>query len=112
MELACHCGNIHLYTSQKPNQITECNCSVCRRYGALWAYYAPQEVQISEDIASRFYIWGDKEVEFHFCPVCGCITHYITTPKCDIRRVALNMRMADPALLTGIAVRKFDGASQ
>ena len=38
-----------------------------------------------------FYIWCGKEVEFHRCNVCGCMTHYVTTEKCDVDVVAVNM---------------------
>jgi len=28
-------------------QVTQCNCSVCRRYGTLWAYYRRSAVSIT-----------------------------------------------------------------
>lgn len=27
-------------------EVTECNCSICRRYGVLWAYYPPDRVRV------------------------------------------------------------------
>jgi len=56
-----------------------------------------------------FYIWGDKEVEFHRCNVCGCMTHYVTTEKCDVDVVAINMRMAEEEILQDIPLRLIDG---
>jgi hypothetical protein len=29
-----------------PSEVTECNCSICRRYGVLWAYYPPNQVRV------------------------------------------------------------------
>lgn len=34
----CHCGAVR-WTFEAPlESITACNCTTCRRYGALWAY--------------------------------------------------------------------------
>lgn len=112
MEANCHCGNIQIEAGEAPEQVTECNCSICRRYAALWAYYNPENVRINVRAhQSKFYIWGDREVEFHHCTVCGCLTHYVTTPKCTDRIVAINVRMSDPVLISEIPVREVDNAS-
>jgi hypothetical protein len=112
METKCHCGNIEIRAAKLPEQVTNCNCSICRRYAALWAYYSPEDVDIYfRDYPSKFYLWGDREVEFHHCTVCGCLTHYVTTQKCKDRIVAINTRMSDPVLISGIPVREVDNAS-
>ena len=35
----CHCGAVRVDVPRKPRRLTSCNCSICRRYGTLWAYY-------------------------------------------------------------------------
>ena len=30
---------VSLEIDSPPEEVTECNCSMCRRYGVLWAYY-------------------------------------------------------------------------
>ena len=35
---ACHCGSAGWTLEGDPGPVTACNCSLCRRYGALWAY--------------------------------------------------------------------------
>ena len=35
---SCHCGAVCLEIDAAPAEVTECNCSICRRYGGLWAY--------------------------------------------------------------------------
>ena len=112
MKLTCHCGNIELTAAYIPKEIANCNCSICRRYAASWAYYEPKDVSISHtQKASGAYIWGDKEVAFHHCTLCGCITHYVTTDKCDANVTAINMCMADNEIKDAIPVRKIDGAA-
>lgn len=82
MQLSCHCGLIQIEVSSVPVQLTSCNCSVCSRYAALWGYYGPAEVNVSDDkLSGRSYLWGDECVEFFHCQECGCITHYLTNKK-------------------------------
>ena len=38
IEGSCHCGAVHWRFEGIPKSATTCNCSICRRYGALWAY--------------------------------------------------------------------------
>lgn len=110
MKANCHCGNVQINTSYIPNEVAQCNCSICRRYSACWAYFDPEDVVIQfEKEISLFYIWGDKEVEFHRCGLCGCVTHYITTAKCKDRITAINMRMTTSEMLDSLPVRKIDG---
>ncbi|MCL9782215.1 aldehyde-activating protein [Vibrio sp. S4M6] len=111
MKLECHCGSVSLELSSSPEEVGECNCSICRRYAALWAYFSPEQVQIVIKEQTVFYSWGDKEVKFHRCNSCGCLTHYVTTEKCSEDILAVNMRMAESEVLSSIAVRKINGAS-
>ena len=34
----CHCGAAHWTLKGNPGRVTSCICTLCRRYGALWAY--------------------------------------------------------------------------
>jgi len=43
---SCHCGAVRLEIDAPPSEVTECNCSICRRYGVLWAYYTPEQVRL------------------------------------------------------------------
>jgi hypothetical protein len=35
---SCHCGAVQWRFDGVPEGATACNCTVCRRYGVLWAY--------------------------------------------------------------------------
>jgi len=111
IEAKCHCGNVVLTIEKLPDTVTSCNCSICHRYGAIWAYFKPEEVSVHcSQQPTRTYSWSDKVIDFHHCPVCGCITHYSSTDNTDLERVAINTRMVDPAITKEIPVRQFDGA--
>lgn len=110
IDASCHCGAVHLAIDTQPETLTECNCSICRRYGVLWAYYSPKQVRIvaAED-ATDIYLWGDRSIEFHRCKKCGCVTHWAPVDK-HSDRMGVNARLMDPKLLRPLRVRKLDGA--
>ena len=35
---SCHCDAVTFELLQRPKWLTDCNCSICRRIGALWAH--------------------------------------------------------------------------
>ena len=108
---SCHCGNVNINISTEVTSLTSCNCSICRRYGALWAYFSPQQVTINEiKLQSATYSWADKGINFHHCPTCGCLTHYTCTSLADSKRVAVNFRMVSPNIVDRLKIRHFDGA--
>ena len=50
MKGSCHCGAVHWHFEGVPESATACNCSVCRRYGALWVYgFFGEQIDISGD---------------------------------------------------------------
>jgi hypothetical protein len=109
---SCHCGAVRIEVAVTPQRLTSCNCSICSRYGALWAYYTRQQVRVrcAPDAASA-YLWGDREIEFWHCKTCGCITHWESIDKDAASRIAVNARILPPGEIAAIPVRKFDGAS-
>jgi hypothetical protein len=111
IEASCHCGAVRLQIAAAPAQITDCNCSICRRLGARWAYYPPDDVTIiAAPRATAAYAWGEKAIAFHHCRTCGCPTHWRGLYETRYDRMGVNARLFDPAVLKGVAVRKLDGA--
>ena len=47
IEASCECGAVRLEIETPPETVGDCNCSICRRYGALWAYYPLAQVRVS-----------------------------------------------------------------
>jgi len=108
IESSCHCGAVKLEIASPPETVTDCNCSICRRYGVLWAYYSPKEVRIVGG-ATDIYMWDDKSIEFHRCHNCGCITHWAPVDKSK-DRMGVNARLMAPEVLAKARVRRLDGA--
>lgn len=110
---SCHCGAVTWTFAGDPEEATACNCTVCCRYGALWAYdWLGERIKITGETA--IYTRGDREIAFHHCPTCGCITWWQgVAANADHRtRMAVNLRMADrPDDISHLAIRHFDGLS-
>ena len=105
----CHCGRVRIEIPRRPRQLTNCNCSICRRYGTLWAYYKSAEVSVSGDTTG--YVWGDCELRFMRCACCGCVTHWEAEQPRVGGRVGVNVRNFDPAAIGAVRIRRLDGAS-
>ena len=111
IQATCHCGAITLKVRRKPRDITDCNCSLCRRYGVLWAYYPAAEVEIRAQRAVRSsYLWGPKATRFVRCRHCGCITHWEKTGRAAKPRIGVNARNFPADVLKKLRVRHLDGA--
>jgi hypothetical protein len=109
IEATCHCGAITLTIADAPTELTDCNCSICRRYGVLWAYYSPTRVQITVPAGTDIYMWDDKSIKFHRCKTCGCVSHWSAVdPALD--RMGINARLLDPQLAQQAKIRRLDGA--
>lgn len=87
----CHCGAVEITIPRAPLDLTNCSCSICRRYGVLWAYFDSPEVSvIAAPGATAGYAWGDR-------------TRRET-------RMGVNARMFDPEQLGDVRIRWLDGA--
>lgn len=109
IEGSCHCGAVQWRFYSEPEGATVCNCTVCRRYGVLWAYdYEGEGIHVSG--ATRPYMRG-KAIEFHFCPSCGCVAYWRAQRAGEDgrRRIAVNLRLAEPDTVARIPIDRFDG---
>ncbi len=107
----CHCGAVRVELPRRPRSVTSCNCSMCRRYGALWAYYRPSAIRVvCAKGATAGYMWGRKTIRFVRCRTCGCVTHY-ERPRSPERKIGVNVRNVEPALLGPVRIRRLDGAA-
>src|SRR5262245_42564131 len=109
IEASCHCGAVRLEIESAPEVVTDCACSICRRKGALWAYYSPKHVRIIPPSgATAIYMWGEHELESHSCKICPCSTHWSSVDK-TYDRMGVNARMMPPEILAAARVHKSAG---
>ncbi|MBP6853353.1 MAG: hypothetical protein KA164_17255 [Rhodoferax sp.] len=110
-EGSCHCGAVCLVLPAAPATATDCNCSICRRLDALWAFYPFGSVKIGgHPQNTQAYIWGARTLRTVRCANCGLATHWEPLDPHADPRVGVNLHNFDPQLVARVRVRHFDGA--
>ncbi|MBA4354496.1 MAG: aldehyde-activating protein [Novosphingobium sp.] len=114
LKLSCLCGQIRIEIDQQPEYINACNCALCSKSGAHWAYLDPSGATVHGN--TRGYTRTDKAdpgAEVHFCTNCGATTHFVLTPSAIAKfgntMMGVNMRLADDQDLAGVERRYPDG---
>ncbi len=87
-----------------------CNCSLCRRVGALWhgASDASFHITSGED-ELLLYQFNTKTAKHYSCKQCG--VHPFCRPRLDPSRWAVNVRCIDGVDAGALPVKQFDGAN-
>ena len=77
--LSCHCGTVVLELDL-PDGIVDprrCDCSMCRRRGAIVASVPLSGVSTVQGAESlKMYQFNTKTAKHFFCSVCGIYTHH------------------------------------
>lgn len=123
---SCHCGAIKI-EAPTPTEASTCNCTWCHRTGAVWAYYAPEDLKITRaEGAERDYAPNGMN-HHHFCGVCGGNTHGFSPDWSSMynndgtlkpgmtegipegQKAAINLRMVVDLDLDSLPTTKLDG---
>lgn len=76
---SCHCGAVRLELDLPDGLVglRRCNCSLCRRKGAIMASVPVGNLRVvaGED-ALRLYTWNTGIAKHWFCGTCGIYTHH------------------------------------
>jgi hypothetical protein len=109
----CHCGAVDWRFDGEIPDATICNCTICRRYGVLWAYdYDGHGIHVDDpNGVLTAYSRGSRSLSFNFCRVCGNLVSWrANAPGADGRtRIAVNLRLAEPADVAQVPLQRFDG---
>lgn len=77
--LTCHCGAVEIEVTLTDGLATarRCDCSFCRRRGAVAATAPLDGIRIlkGQDNLS-LYQWGTSTAKHYFCATCGIYTHH------------------------------------
>lgn len=110
----CLCGAVGWTFAGEIPDATICNCSACRRSGALWAYDFDGHGIHVDDPSGKLtaFVRGPRSpLSFNFCSACGSMVSWRgLEPEADGRvRIAVNLRLADPEAVARIPLQRFDG---
>tara|TARA_B100000029_G_scaffold484655_1_gene537105 strand:- start:93 stop:458 length:366 start_codon:yes stop_codon:yes gene_type:complete len=77
--LTCHCKavQIELKLDNGLEEILRCNCSLCKKRGAIMAKIKIDNLKIIKGIDKlKLYKFGKNKAEHFFCSICGIYTHH------------------------------------
>ncbi|NUR45320.1 MAG: GFA family protein [Sphingomonas sp.] len=109
---SCHCGRVTITLPRPPDDITQCNCSLCTKTGFQGIYYASDVLRIEGETDS--YVRVDSDPAFlatHRCRHCGILTHWVPLTDPPHERMGVNARLFEPGTFKGVPVKQVDGRS-
>lgn len=75
----CHCGEVEFQVELDNGlvDIRRCNCSLCRRKGAIIASVPIDKLKVTKgEEYLTLYQWNTKTAKHYFCKICGIYTHH------------------------------------
>jgi hypothetical protein len=76
---SCHCGAIQFEVELRAGfgKLWRCNCSLCRRRGAIMAAVPVDRLRITKGQDKlTLYQWNTRQAKHYFCSACGVYTHH------------------------------------
>jgi len=109
----CHCGSVKFsFEADSIVKGLRCNCSICKRKGALMSPFALSKEELSYSVegdALSTYQFGNKIAKHHYCNHCGIYTFHETMRMPGHFRV--NLACIDVIDTFVLPFEVFDGAS-
>ena len=111
-EASCHCGNVAYEVEGEFTEGMDCNCSMCRRRGALLAFVPRDKLELKTpaENLSR-YTFNKHVIQHYFCGNCGIAVFGEGKGPDGAAMAAVNLRCIPAIDLDSLAIRKVDGAS-
>jgi hypothetical protein len=103
---SCHCGSVELelHLPEGLVSLRRCNCSLCRRKGAIMASVPLDALRVVKGHdALKLYQFNTRTARHYFCSACGIYTHH--QQRSDPTKFGFNvgcLEGVDPALLGDI----------
>jgi len=105
---SCHCRCISFEFDGDVGVAIECNCSICRKKGAVWHGTDDAHFRIlSGEADLGIYRFGTMTARHYFCKVCGVSP--FSHPRIAPTMWAVNLRCVDDIDLSGLKIHGFDG---
>jgi hypothetical protein len=110
---SCHCGRVAFEVEGTIDGVIDCNCSICRRRGALLWFVPRDALRLStpDENAGR-YTFNQHVIQHRFCKTCGIHPYGEGTDPKGQRMAAINVRCLDDVDLKNLQVTEFDGRSR
>lgn len=110
---SCHCGRVAFEVEGSMEGAMDCNCSFCRRRGALlWFVPRTAFTLLSPTADYATYTFNSHKLQHRFCPTCGNAPFSEGSGKDGVAMVAVNIRCLEGVDPAKVKVTQYDGASR
>ncbi len=107
---SCHCGQISFEVEGELEQVTQCNCSICSKRGALMWFVPRANLNLlTPEKNLSTYTFNKHKIKHRFCAKCGCAPFGEGISPAGDAMAAINTRCLDDVDLSVLKVRDFDG---
>jgi hypothetical protein len=108
-EGSCHCGAVRFEIDAELDHVRVCDCSICRRRGALIHRVPPERFRLLTPIDDlTLYTFHTQTARDYFCPRCGVLP--FRRPRTDPGVWAVNVRCLEGVDLDSIRVERVFGS--
>jgi hypothetical protein len=108
----CHCGRVRFEATSDLAHVASCNCSICSKRGALWAFVkAPQFKLLQGDGDLTDYQFAKKKIHHLFCQSCGVGSYSRGLAPNGEETFAINVRCLDDVDAAALTPMPFNGKS-
>ena len=95
-KLTCHCRavEVEINIDNKLDKILRCNCSICKRKGAIMSMVKNDDFKIVKGKDKlKIYQFHSKIAKHYFCSICGIYTHH--NPRANPALTGFNVGCVD-----------------
>ncbi|HSH63911.1 MAG TPA: GFA family protein [Methyloceanibacter sp.] len=110
---SCRCGRVRYEVETDLATVLACNCSLCRKRGALWAYVDGAHFKLisgKDDLTD--YQFNKKVIHHTFCKHCGVGAFSKRQDESGAESYGINVRCLDDVDVEALALTPFDGKSR
>ena len=108
----CQCGKVRFEAETEIKEVLACNCSRCRRLGALLSAVPAAKFTLKSGGDAMTEFQFNKHVIHHmFCAICGIQPFAKGKGRDGSDMVMMNVRCLDGVDAEKFKVMKFDGAN-
>jgi hypothetical protein len=106
---SCHCGEVRFEVDADLDHVRVCDCSICRRRGALLHRVAEHELRLLTPLDGlSLYTFHTQTARDYFCPRCGILP--FRRPRTAPEQWSVNVRCLEGVDLDAIPVKRVHGS--
>jgi hypothetical protein len=106
---SCHCGEVRFEVDADLDRVRVCDCSMCRRRGALLHRVEPDDLRLLTPLEGlSVYTFHTHTARDYFCPRCGILP--FRRPRTAPELWSVNVRCLEDVDLDAIPVERLHGS--